>query len=77
MVCSGENRGSNSSVGIGNQSIGGLTKDSPNSMMARLVEHVRGRVIGEMNHRLGWGTDPATQGNCSNELGAKTQLESL
>ena len=82
MIGSWGNRGSNSSVGIwhktiGNQSIGGICKDLPDSMMARLVEHVRDRVIGEVSHWLVWGMEPTTQGNCNDELGSKGGVKSL
>ncbi len=51
------NQGSNSIVGIphktiGNQSIGWLHKDLPDSMMARLVQHVKDRITGEV--AIGW-----------------------
>jgi len=67
MVGSGGNEGSNSSVGIphktiGNQSIRGIPKNVLDSMMARLVEHVRGRVIREVNHRLVWGQSQPPNG---------------
>jgi len=77
MVGDVVNKSSNSGVGvshetIGNQGIEKLCKDAPDSMMTRLVESVRGRVIGEVDCRLMWGPEPSTQGNCNNELGAKS-----
>jgi len=42
-----------------------------------LVKHFRGWAIGEVDCRLIWGPEPSTQGNCDDELGAKSQLESL
>ena len=62
---------------ISNQGIGKLCKDMPDSMVARLVKHVRGQVIGEVDHRLMWGPESFTQRNFDDELGAKGQLESL
>jgi len=60
-------RCSNSSIGelhavIGNQGIRELCKDMPDTMMIRLVEHVRGRIIREVDYRLMWGLEPTTQG---------------
>jgi len=70
-------RGSTSSVGIPHEAISNqgnrkLGKDMPDTMMTRLEKHVRGRVIGEVDHRLMWGLEPATQGNCNSELGTKS-----
>jgi len=76
VVGSGGNIGSSSSVGvsheaIGDQDIGKLSKDRTNTMIPRLEENVRGRLIGKVDCRLLWGLEPTTQWNCKNELGPK------
>jgi len=53
VVGSGGNIGSSSSVGVsheanGNQDIGKISKVMPSTMMPRLEENVRGRLIGKV-----------------------------
>jgi len=49
----------------------------PDPMVVRLVKHVRGQVVGEVDHRLMWGPEQSTQTNSNDELEAKGQLKSL
>jgi len=53
-----------------NQSIGGLCRDLSDSIKTRLVEHVRGRVIGEVD-QLMQGTESSTKGIAILSLGPK------
>jgi len=40
-------------------------------MVTRLIENISKRVKGEMHGRLVRGLEPAAQGDCQGELGAK------
>jgi len=79
VECSGWDGGSNTGVvvagtAIGDQGIRELGKNMLNTMMARLVRYVRGRVIRKVDRWLIWRAEPSSQWNCNNELWAKCQL---